>query len=27
MINMLSDLPKAIILCGGKGERLKSNYF
>ena len=23
MINLVSDLPEAIILCGGKGERLR----
>ena len=23
MINVFSDLPEAIILCGGKGERLR----
>ena len=23
MINLFSDLPEAIILCGGKGERLR----
>ena len=23
MTNILSDLPEAIILCGGKGERLR----
>ena len=24
MINVITDLPEAIILCGGKGERLRS---